>query len=67
MHMLVVVRDTQISQPCLRGLVTDQDLRLAEDEFPGISAFYATRTGKDRTFLDLLAAFLGLCDHVTMH
>ncbi len=43
---------------CLRGLVTDQDLELAEQEFPGICDFYATRRGRDRTFLELLHAYL---------
>lgn len=56
-----------INAPSLRGLVTERDLRLAEAEFPGISAFYATRCGRDRTFLDLLAAFLGICDSAHVH
>jgi len=47
--------------PCLLGLVTDQDLELAEREFPGICQFYASRGGRDRTFLELLAAFLRDC------
>ena len=45
-------------RPCLRGLVTDQDLALAEEEFPGISALHLRRGARDRTFLDLLAAYL---------
>jgi hypothetical protein len=45
----------------LLGLVTDQDLELAEAEFPGIVQFHAQRHGQDRTFLQLLAAYLGLC------
>jgi hypothetical protein len=45
----------------LLGLVTDQDLELAEGEFPGICQFYAQRHGQDRTFLSLLAAYLGIC------
>jgi len=48
--------------PCLRGLVTDADLDMAEEQFPGIIQFHASRVGKDHTFLELLAAFLGI-DH----
>jgi hypothetical protein len=44
----------------LCGLVTERDLDLAELEFPGISNLYATRRGLDRTFLDLLAAYLSI-------
>jgi hypothetical protein len=44
----------------LLGLVTDQDLELAEEEFPGIVQFYAHCNGQHRTFLSLLAAYLGL-------
>jgi hypothetical protein len=53
--------EPQPTNPCLCGLVTDQDLELAEVEFPGICRFYAARKGRDRTFLELLAAFLALC------
>ncbi len=45
-------------RPCLRGLVTDQDLEQAETEFPGICELHARRGARDRTFLDLLAAYL---------
>ena len=45
-------------RPCLRGLVTDQDLELAEEVFPGICELHARRGARDRTFLDLLAAYL---------
>jgi hypothetical protein len=45
---------------CLSGLVTDQDLQLAEAEFPGICRLHAERRGRYRTFLELLAAYLGL-------
>jgi hypothetical protein len=49
-------------QPCpLRGLVTDQDLELAEQEFPGICELHRRRGALDRTFLDLLAAYLCVC------
>ena len=46
------------THPCLNGLVTERDLDLAETEFPGISQLHAARGGRDRTFLDLLAAYL---------
>jgi len=54
-------------ESCLRGLVTDHDLDAAEAEFPGITDFYATRRGRDRTFLDLLAAFLDIGHCATQH
>jgi hypothetical protein len=52
-------------RPCLRGLVTDQDLALAELEFPGIMELHNRRGSRDRTFLELLAAYLndGGCAH----
>jgi hypothetical protein len=56
---------TSESTCCLRGLVTEADLAIAETEFPGISQFFATRAGKDHTFLELLCAYLGL-DHTAM-
>lgn len=52
--------------PCLRGLVTDQDLDAAEQEFPGICEFYAAYSGRLRTFLDLLAAYLDV-GHTARH
>jgi|RhiMetdeSRZDD1v2_1073273.scaffolds.fasta_scaffold220329_2 hypothetical protein len=52
---------------CLRGLVTDADLAMAEVEFPGISQFHAGRIGKDHTFLELLAAYLGIDHTATAH
>lgn len=45
-------------RPCLRGLVTEQDLELAEQEFPGICELHLRRGARDRTFLELLAAYL---------
>lgn len=47
-------------RPCLRGLVTDADLELAEQEFPGICELHRRRGALDRTFLELLHAYL--CD-----
>lgn len=44
----------------LCGVVTDRDLELAEQEFPGICELHARRGGRDRTFLELLGAYLGL-------
>ncbi len=49
--------------PCLKGLVTDQDLDAAELEFPGICEFYAAHIGRMRTFLELLAAYLDAGGH----
>ncbi len=45
-------------RPCLRGVVTDQDLEQAEQEFPGICELHARRGARDRTFLELLHAYL---------
>lgn len=53
--------------PYLRGLVTDQDLDAAEAEFPGITDFFARRRGLNRTFLDLLGAFLEIGPYATQH
>lgn len=50
------------SSPCLRGLITDQDLELAEAEFPGICRLHDSRGHRDRTFLELLAAYLAWMD-----
>lgn len=38
--------------------MTDRDLELAEEVFPGICELHARRGARDRTFLDLLAAYL---------
>ena len=51
-------RTGNIETAQLRGLVTDKDLDLAEQEFPGITKFHADCAGRFRTFLDLLAAYL---------
>jgi hypothetical protein len=53
------MQDTQTNyRPCLRGLVTDQDLAQAEEEFPGICELHSRRGARDRTFLELLHAYL---------
>lgn len=44
----------------LRGLVTECDLVLAEDEFPGVGALYRALQDADdapQTFLDLLVRY----------
>jgi hypothetical protein len=41
----------------LRGFVTERHFAMAEEEFPGISSFYAACSPKPFTFLDLLARF----------
>jgi hypothetical protein len=43
---------------CLRGVITDDDLWLAEQEFPGITSFHAAHRGEHRTFLELMFAFI---------
>jgi hypothetical protein len=43
---------------CLRGVITEEDLTLAELEFPGISSFHAAHRGEHRTFLELMVAFV---------
>ena len=50
---------TSADHHCLRGLITEDDLALAEREFPGITRFFETRRGRDRTFLDLVVAYVG--------
>lgn len=50
---------------CLRGLVTEGDLALAEVEFPGICRYHACHRGEHRTFLDLLVAFMSDRDQVS--
>jgi hypothetical protein len=50
-----------LCEQTLEGLVTDRDLQLAEQEFPGICRFHEECRGKHRTFLDLLAAFISWC------
>lgn len=41
----------------LRGVLTERDLPAAEDEFPGITDFFAQCPIKPRTFLELVFAF----------
>ena len=44
------------------GVITEQHLEQAEEEFPGISRFLATCTCKPRTFLELVARFECWCE-----
>jgi hypothetical protein len=45
--------------PPLRGLITEADLPVAEQEWPGLRAFFAALPATDRpaTFLDLVWRF----------
>lgn len=46
------------------GVITEQHLEQAEEEFPGISQYLATCTCKPRTFLELVARFEHWCQPV---
>ena len=39
------------------GFITDENLREADEEFPGIASFFDALPVKPRTFLDLVAEF----------
>lgn len=41
------------------GLITERDLELADQSFPGIIRFFESLSRKPRTFLHLLALFHG--------
>ena len=41
----------------LKGFVTERHFAMAEEEFPGISSFYAACSPKPKTFLDLVVLF----------
>jgi len=43
----------------VQGRITEQQLPLAEESFPGISRFYAQLDDKPATFLQLVWAFEG--------
>jgi hypothetical protein len=43
------------------GFITEQHLAEAEEEFPGITQFFAGCTCKPRTFLELVAQFEHWC------
>ena len=47
-----------LDRPCLQGVVTERDLAQADQEFPGICELHARRGARDRTFLELLHAYL---------
>jgi hypothetical protein len=44
--------------PGLRGVVTERDLPVAEQCFPGITAFYRQAPRRCSTFVELVWAFL---------
>lgn len=44
------------------GVVTERDLALAEEAFPGISRFFEALTDKPRTFLELVRLFEHWCE-----
>ncbi len=46
----------------LQGFVTERDLSLAEEAFPGIRRFYADLVEKPRTFLELVWRFACRCE-----
>lgn len=46
----------------LQGFVTERDLLLAEESFPGIRRFYAELVEKPRTFLELMWRFACRCE-----
>ena len=43
------------------GFITERDLDLAEEAFPGIARFFASLPRKPRTFLDLVSMFEHWC------
>ena len=46
----------------MQGYITDAELPAADEEFPGISNFFATLANKPRTFLQLVALYQHWCD-----
>lgn len=44
------------------GFITERDLELAEESFPGIGLLFRTLPHKPRTFLELLARFDHWCE-----
>jgi hypothetical protein len=44
------------------GVITERDLELAEESFPGISRFFESLVTKPRTFLELLRTFQHWCE-----
>jgi hypothetical protein len=46
----------------MQGFITDAELPAADQEFPGISEFFATLVDKPRTFLELVARYEHWCD-----
>ena len=46
----------------MKGYITDAELPEADQEFPGISEFFATLVDKPRTFLELVARYVQWCE-----
>ena len=44
------------------GVITERDLELAEESFPGISRFFESMLVKPHTFLELLRTFQHWCE-----
>ena len=49
----------------MQGYIRDEDMAQAETEFPGICVLYLGCIEKPRTFLELLARYLGLVNGAT--
>lgn len=43
----------------MKGFITDSEMAKAEQEFPGIAAYFDALQVKPRTFLELVALFDG--------
>lgn len=48
----------------MQGFITERELSLADQVFPGIAAFFAALVVKPRTFLELVCVFDHWCDAV---
>jgi hypothetical protein len=46
----------------MKGLITETELGLADQVFPGIAAFFASLAVKPATFLELVSVFDHWCD-----
>ncbi len=44
----------------MSGFITEMHLDAAEEDFPGIRAFFAACSEKPKTFLELVASYLGM-------
>ena len=45
----------------MQGFITEQDLKQADEAFPGIARFFESLSDKPKTFLELVSVF----DHWT--